>query len=37
MAIPKIIHYVWVGGNPKSKDIKRCMKTWKNYLKDYEI
>ena len=37
MAIPKIIHYVWVGGNPKSKDIKRCMKTWKKHLKDYEI
>ena len=35
--IPKIIHYVWVGGNPKSKDIKRCMKTWKKHLKDYEI
>lgn len=37
MAIPKKIHYVWVGGNPKSKDIQRCMKTWKKYLKDYEI
>ena len=37
MAIPKIIHYVWVGGNPKSKDIKRCMRTWKKHLKDYEI
>ncbi|MEF9991796.1 MAG: glycosyltransferase [Peptostreptococcaceae bacterium] len=37
MAIPKIIHYVWVGGNPKSKDIERCMRTWKKHLKDYEI
>lgn len=37
MVIPKKIHYVWVGGNPKSKDIQRCMKTWKKYLKDYEI
>ena len=37
MTIPKIIHYVWVGGNPKSKDIQRCMKTWKKHLKDYEI
>ncbi len=35
--IPKKIHYVWVGGNPKPKDIKRCMKTWKKYLPDYEI
>ena len=35
--IPKIIHYVWVGNNPKPKDIKKCMKTWKKHLKDYEI
>ena len=37
MAIPKKIHYVWVGKNPKSKDIQRCMETWKVHLKDYEI
>lgn len=37
MSIPKIIHYVWVGGNPKSKDIQRCMKTWESHLKDYQI
>ncbi len=37
MVIPKKIHYVWVGGNPKSKDIQRCMKTWEKHLKDYEI
>ncbi|CCI84430.1 polysaccharide biosynthesis protein CpsM(V) [Lactobacillus pasteurii DSM 23907 = CRBIP 24.76] len=35
--IPKIIHYVWVGGNPKSDAIKRCMKTWQKHLKDYQI
>lgn len=35
--IPKIIHYVWVGNNPKPKDIKQCMKTWKKHLKDYKI
>ena len=35
--IPKKIHYVWVGGNPKSKDIERCIKTWKKHLPDYEI
>lgn len=35
--IPKKIHYVWVGGNPKPKDIKKCMKTWKKYLKGYEF
>lgn len=37
MSIPKKIHYVWVGGNAKSKDIQRCMRTWKEHLKDYEI
>ena len=37
MKIPKKIHYVWVGGKEKPADIKRCMKTWKNHLKDYEI
>ena len=35
--IPKKIHYVWVGGKEKPKDIKKCMKTWKKHLKDYEI
>lgn len=35
--IPKKIHYVWVGNNPKSKDIKKCMKSWTKHLKDYEI
>ncbi len=37
MAIPKIIHFVWMGKKEKPKDIKRCMKTWKKYLKDYQI
>ena len=36
-SIPKTIHYVWVGGSDKPKDIKRCMKTWKKHLKDYKI
>lgn len=35
--IPKIIHYVWVGGNPKPNNIQRCMKTWQNHLQDYKI
>lgn len=35
--IPKIIHYVWVGGNPKPKNIQRCMQTWQNHLHDYKI
>ena len=35
--IPKIIHYVWVGGNPKPKNIQHCMKTWTKHLQDYQI
>ncbi|WEV40271.1 glycosyltransferase [Lactobacillus sp. ESL0681] len=35
--IPKIIHYVWVGGNPKPKNIQRCMRTWQKHLPDYQI
>lgn len=35
--IPKKIHYVWVGGKEKPKDIRRCMATWNKHLKDYEI
>ncbi len=35
--IPKKIHYVWVGGKEKPKDIKRCMSTWTKHLKGYEI
>ena len=35
--IPKIIHYVWVGGNPKPQNIQRCMKTWTKHLQDYQI
>lgn len=37
MAIPKIIHYVWMGGNEKPPKIKKCIKTWKKHLKDYEF
>ena len=37
MAIPKKIHYVWVGYTPKNKTIKKCMKTWGKYIQDYEV
>lgn len=37
MAIPKIIHYVWMGGKQKNNDIKRCMKTWEKQLKEYQV
>lgn len=35
--IPKKVHFIWVGGKEKPKDIVKCMKTWKKHLKDYEI
>lgn len=35
--IPKVIHYCWFGGVPKSAFIKKCMKTWHQYMPDYEI
>lgn len=35
--IPKKIHYVWVGKQPKPKDISICMKSWKKHLEGYEI
>lgn len=34
--IPKIIHYVWLGGAKKPRPIRRCMKTWKR-LKGYRF
>lgn len=33
----KIIHYCWFGPKPLSRLAKKCMKTWKEFLPDYEI
>ncbi|MDO4832161.1 MAG: glycosyltransferase [Clostridia bacterium] len=35
--IPKKIHYCWFGKKPLSKEVKKCIKTWKKYCPDYEI
>jgi mannosyltransferase OCH1-like enzyme len=35
--IPKIIHYIWVGGKPLTPLAERCLASWKKYLPDYEI
>lgn len=35
--IPKIIHFVWVGDQPKSDLLLQCIESWKKYLPDYEI
>lgn len=35
--IPKVIHYCWFGGNKKSSIIKKCIKSWREKLPDYEL
>lgn len=35
--IPKVIHYCWFGGNPLSKDVEKCIASWRKYCPDYEI
>ncbi len=37
MGIPTIIHYCWFGRNPLPELAQKCIKSWKRYLKDYEI
>lgn len=36
-SIPKIIHYCWVGGNPKPQSVLYCMESWRRFCPDYEI
>lgn len=35
--IPKTIHYIWLGGKPKSKLTEVCMNTWKRNLPNYKM
>lgn len=35
--IPKVIHYCWFGGNPKSDIMENCIASWKEHCPDYEI
>lgn len=35
--IPKIIHYVWLGGNPLPEYAKKNIESWKKYNPDYQI
>lgn len=35
--IPKIIHYVWVGGKPLTPLAEKCIESWKKFCPDYEI
>lgn len=35
--IPKIIHYVWLGGQPLAELGERCLASWRTHLPDWEI
>lgn len=35
--IPKIIHYVWLGGMPLPKQMQECVNSWKFIMPDFEI
>ena len=35
--IPKIIHYVWLGGGPLNPLGERCLASWKKHLPGWEI
>ena len=35
--IPKIIHLVWFGKKEYPELVKKCLKSWDDYLPDYEI
>lgn len=35
--IPKIIHYMWLGGKEMPDKLKRCIDSWYKYCPDYEI
>lgn len=35
--IPKVIHYCWFGGSPKSDLIKKCIDSWHEFCPDYQI
>uniref|UniRef100_UPI00359C73AC glycosyltransferase family 32 protein n=1 Tax=Bifidobacterium longum TaxID=216816 RepID=UPI00359C73AC len=35
--IPKKIHFIWIGGRPKSSLTQLCMNSWRRVLTDYEI
>lgn len=37
VTMSKYIHYCWFGNKPLPKLAKKCIKSWKKYLPDYEI
>lgn len=37
MSIPKIIHYVWLGGEPLPPEVEDCIQSWRAYMPEYKI
>lgn len=37
MAIPKVIHYCWLSGEPYPDLVRKCMESWHRYLPDYQF
>ena len=35
--IPKIIHYIWLGGNPLPELAEQCIASWQKYMPDWQI
>lgn len=35
--IPKVIHYIWVGGTKKPETVEKYIESWKKYCPDYAI
>ena len=35
--IPKIIHYIWLGGNPLPEMVEKCIKSWEKFCPEWEI
>lgn len=35
--IPKVIHYIWLGGKPLPKIAEKCIKSWQKFCPDYKI
>lgn len=35
--IPKVIHYVWFGGNPLGEEEQSCIESWKKFCPEFEI
>ena len=34
---PKIIHFIWLGGQPKPPIVERCLESWRRFCPGWEI